>query len=66
MFYGPEWYFVYLTDHCRFLNCSVMMGGMGVKGFVMNSEVISGGRGNRSVMNHNGPIWDWNRGVMNS
>ncbi len=36
-------YFIYLTDRCLFLSCSVMMGGGGVEGFVMNSEGISGG-----------------------
>jgi hypothetical protein len=27
IFYGPEAYLRHLTDRCRFLNCSVMMGG---------------------------------------
>ncbi len=41
---------MHLADRCRFLNCSVRMGG---EGFVMNSEGISGGRegGERCVMN---------------
>jgi hypothetical protein len=32
-FYGPEAYFMHLTDRCRFLNCSVRMG----ERYVMNS-----------------------------
>jgi hypothetical protein len=32
------------TDRCRFLNCSVRMGGGDVDGFVMNSEGIPGMR----------------------
>ncbi len=45
-FYGPEWYLMYLTDRCQFLNCYVIMSGGqgGVEGFFMNSEGISGGR----------------------
>ncbi len=37
---------MHLTYRCRFLNCSVRMGGgVCVEGFVMNSEGISGGGG---------------------
>ncbi len=62
---------MHLTDCCRFLNCSVRMGGGGVERFVMNSEGISGGGGRkggeRCVMNHNGPLGDRrNRCIMNS
>jgi hypothetical protein len=28
---------MHLTDRCRFLNCSVRMGGWGVEGFVKNT-----------------------------
>ncbi len=33
-----------LTDCCRFLICSIRMGGCGVEKFVMNSQETSGGR----------------------
>ncbi len=46
LLYGPEAYLMYLTDRCRFLNCSVRMGGgRGGEGFVMNSQPTYGGGG---------------------
>jgi hypothetical protein len=45
--YGPEAILhMHLTDCCRFLNCSVRMGGRGwgVEGYVMNSQATFGGR----------------------
>jgi hypothetical protein len=44
---------MHLTDRCRFLNCSVRMGGGGVERYVMNSQPTSrgsGGGGERYVM----------------
>jgi hypothetical protein len=35
---------MHLTDRCRFPNCSVRMGGLGVvEGFVINLQATSGG-----------------------
>ncbi len=54
--YGPECYLMLLTDHCRFLNCSVRMGGGGVwRDFLWIKKVfLGGGRGECTVRN-----WRW-------
>ncbi len=38
--YGPEAYLMHLTDRCRFLNCSVRMGGREVMALVINIACI--------------------------
>ncbi len=69
-FYGPEWYLMYLTDRCWFLNCSVMMSGGGWwRDSLWIQKVFQGGgrRGGRGPLwIHNGPIWNWNRVIMKS
>ncbi len=66
--YGPECYIIHLTDRCRFLNCSVRMGGGGWGGihYEFRRYFWGEGGGERCVMNHNGPFGDRNRCVMNS
>ncbi len=59
---------MHLTVRCRFLNCSVRMGEGGCGGIRYEFRGNSGGGrgGGRCVINHNGPIGDRNRFVMNS